>query len=117
MKVLMIYLKTQTIPLIMFALFIITPFIMVSQYLPQIPYTLYFFLIILFLIKLLVHNDSAFEKRVKPKVQSQLAKELKRNPSSKEIYQRMAFNLKARDFTLLLTGVLVITLGILFGKL
>ena len=88
MKTVMLYVRAQIFPLTLLVVFIIVPMVLVRTYLPSIPYTLYFFLILLFLIKTLVHNDSQFKKKMMPAIQSELSKELKRNPSSKEIYGR-----------------------------
>lgn len=72
----------------------------------------YFFLIELFLIRLLVFEEGKYKKLIRPKVQSQLARQLKKNPSGLEIERRIQFYLRARDFSLLIVGLVIIILAI-----
>jgi hypothetical protein len=83
---------------------------------PKIPYMHWFFILIIFLIKLLVVNEAKYQKRMKPKVQSQLTKELKKNPSNDQIFKRLIFYTRARDVNLALFGILILILAIIFNQ-
>ena len=116
MKSLIIYFKAQKVQIPLSIFFIILPFLAVCLYLPFIPYMPHFFIIVLFLIKILVLDDSHYKKRIMPKVQSELAKELKKNPSSKEIYKRLQVHARSRDITLLMTGVIILCMAFGFER-
>lgn len=64
----------------------------------------------------MVFEEKNIKKKLQPKVQSELTKELKRNPSGNEIYKRIKFHIKARDFSLLTTGVTVLIIAIFFEQ-
>jgi hypothetical protein len=64
----------------------------------------------------MVFEETKIRKKIKPRVQAELTKELARNPSSDEIFKRTVFHLKSRDFSLLATGVGVLITSIYFGQ-
>lgn len=116
MKYSFLYFKSQWPHLIASGLFILVPYISVNLLMPKVPYTLYFFIIVLFLIKILVMDEKKVGRRYKKKIQAELTKELGKNPSQKMIFDRTQFYLKAGDITLLLTGIILVGLAIFLNR-
>jgi hypothetical protein len=64
----------------------------------------------------MVFEEQKIKKKIRPKVQAELAKELKRNASGDEIFKRITFHLKSRDFSLLAAGVAILIVSIYHGQ-
>jgi hypothetical protein len=64
----------------------------------------------------MVFEENKINQKLRPKVQSELAKELKRNASGDEVFKRIKFHLKSRDFSLLLSGVFILIIAIFFQQ-
>ena len=116
MKYLGLYLKSQFKFIISGFLFILMPYYLICQFMPKIPYMHWFFILVIFLIKLLVINDAKYQKAMKPRVQSQLTKELKKNPSNDQIFKRLIFYTRARDVNLAFFGISILILAIIFNQ-
>jgi hypothetical protein len=116
MKLAWVYLKHQFLTLTLLVFFTSFPFYLLIQYGPKIPYATYFFVFIVFMLRLLVNNERALKKKYTPLAQRDLTKELKRNPSGQEIFNRVQFLMRSKDFSLLLVGLINLILGILNGQ-
>lgn len=67
-------------------------------------------------MKIIVFNEKALEKRFTPIVRQQLNKELGKNPSNQQIFNRVRFYINSRDLTMLFSGLAIIIIGILFQR-
>lgn len=99
------------------ASFTVVPYFLTTVYLSKIPHLHLLFFIVLAFIKFFVLNEKNLEKKYRPIAQSQLAKELKRNASSKEIFNRIKFYIRSKDAVIILCALAVATIAIIFGKI
>lgn len=95
---------------------VIFPYYLVAIYFPQIPYMHYFFILILFLLKILVLSDPSYKEKLTPRVKNTLQKENKKNPSKSMIYKRVEYIIKARNFSLILSGIIILCISIALGR-
>lgn len=116
MKNIVLFVKLQKIFLSLLILLIILPFSALCLYLPQIPYTQYFFFIVLFCLKAIIFNEDVLEKRFTPIVQKNLSRENGKPASSKIIFHQVQFHIKARDYSMLGTALLVLLMALFFQK-
>lgn len=111
-----LFIKSQVGFLAFLIIGMVLPYYLVCRYMSKIPYIHYIFLIAITFIKLFVLNEKTQEKKYTPIAQSELTRELKRNPSGKEIYARVRFYVRSKDAALILTALSIITLAIMFQK-
>jgi|SaaInlStandDraft_5_1057022.scaffolds.fasta_scaffold154237_2 hypothetical protein len=111
-NVIYVYVKSQIKTLLFLILFIIGPYLLVIETMPQVPYMPYFFIFTLFMLRLLIDNPQSAKKKLTSRAQRELTKELKRNPSGSEIFKRIEFYLRCKDFSLLLAGIIILIVGI-----
>ncbi len=107
MKSLIIYFKTQYLLLFTLILVNLGPFVAIRAFLPKVPYMHIFFILELFIFRIMIFNEARFIKLSKPVAINHLSQELKRTPSQKEIFNRtksMSFN---RDLTLIIFGCII----------
>lgn len=97
--------------------FIVLPYYLSCSMLPKIPYLHYFFLIIIFVLKIIVLDEQNYGARIKNRVTRQLLKESGKHPSRDQIFKRIEFSVRARDFSLLVAALSIITMAIIFKKL
>ncbi len=116
MNYILLFFKSQYLTIFFGFIGLVLPYYLICTFMPKIPYMHWFFILVLFLIKLLVVNDKKYQKRLKPRVQSELAKELKKNPSNDLIFKRLVFYTRARDFNFALFGILILILAIVFKQ-
>lgn len=116
MKNAFLFLNQQKMFVVLLIVLIVMPFLLLSLYGPDIPYTPYFFLICLFVLKTIIFDETTLEKRLTPKVAIELQKEKKKPASKADIFKRVLFHIRARDITLLTTFFLVLSIGIVFNR-
>ena len=116
MKNIYLFFKYQKYQILILLIFVHIPYAVISRHLPAVPYMHYFFLIMLFLTKVLILNESHLKEKLRTRVQRDLSKENKKNPSRNEIFKRIQFILMAKNLTLLLAGTAVIIMAIYFQK-
>jgi hypothetical protein len=116
MKNIVLFIKLQKLFLSLLILLIILPFSALCLYLPQVPYTQYFFFIVLLCLKAIIFNEVVLEKRFTPIVQSNLSRENGKPASSKVIFDQVQFHIKARDYSMLGTGLILLLMALLFQK-
>lgn len=88
-------------------------YLLLSQKL-EIPYLPYFFLILLFALKLLAFQSMPTSKNIMEKAALSLESQLKRKPSKQLIINRAQFIHTSRDIALAIAGVGVIFISIFF---
>jgi|LUMW01.1.fsa_nt_gb hypothetical protein len=116
MKMIALYIKYQWKLLGLGLLLLIFPYLLICLYLPKIPYMHFLFLSLIFLIRILALNEGQTKKRLKPYIQRELAKQLRRSPSNDEIFKRIQFYIRTYDITLLLLGISIIFLSIIYQQ-
>lgn len=109
--------KEQKLIILTLIFLVLIPYYLICIYLPKIPYMHYFFILGIFVIKLLVFNDQVYKNQLKSKVQKTLNKETGKNPSQTDIFKRIDFLIKGRNFLLLLTAIGVLAMAIFFRQL
>ncbi len=98
-------LRIHLITWVLIALCVLTPYILVRIYLPTVPYALYYYLTVLAAIKYIIYQDQAYRNRLRPKLQSYLYKELKKQPSKQEIITRTESMIMTRDVSLVIFAI------------
>ena len=116
MKKAFLFLNQQKSFVLLLLSLIIIPFLLLCLYGPEIPYTPYFFLICLFFLKTVIFDEATLEKRLTPKVSKELQREKNKPASKSEIFKRVLFHIRARDISLLLSFIAIITIGIIFKR-
>lgn len=95
---------------ILLLLVIFAPFVYMRAYLAQVPYTLYYYLIVLGSIKYILLKDKPYKTKLRPKIQKFMHKRTGKVPSSQLVNLKVEWMVTVRDLTLLvfaLMGVFV----------
>jgi len=116
MKSILLFFKSQKSFFTLLILSTVFPFYLCSVYLPEIPLTQYFFLILILCLKIIIFNEKILEKRLTPQAIKQLQKELSKYPSKNEIYKRVMFHIRSRDLSMLICTVGIIIIGIIYRR-
>ncbi len=74
------------------------------------PRATYVMLIVLIVSQYAYYNEKRFRNKIEKDVSHILKDELKRVPSRKEITERSTFVVKARGFSIIFSGILILTL-------
>lgn len=110
------FFSLQKIFILNLIFFVLVPYFLVLKFLPEIPYIQYFFIVIVFCLKVLVFNEGSLKNKIKPKVYQQLYKEIGKPPSNKQIFQRVQFHISSRDISLGIVGFIIVVVAILFNR-
>ena len=116
MKTFFLIIKQQKLFLVVLSSFVLAPYLLLCVIGPDIPYVPYFFLFILFFLKIAIFDENTLEKKLTPAVRKELQKEKKQPPSKQEVFNRVKSHIRHRDFTLLFTILIVVMGGIIFEK-
>lgn len=114
MKKIILFLKTQYKLLVILLLAAPIPLYFLLNAQLDIPYLPYFFLILLFAVKMLAFQATSTSKSMMNMAKVALEKELKRNPSKQMIINRSQFIHLSRDVALMIAGLGVIFVSIYF---
>ncbi|MEC7276285.1 MAG: hypothetical protein VXV96_08185 [Bdellovibrionota bacterium] len=89
----------------------VTPLALFLQFSPyKEPRATYVVLIVLVVSQYAYYNEKRFRNKIEKDVSHILKGELKRVPSRKEIAERSTFVVKAREFSIVLSGILILSL-------
>ena len=77
----------------------------------------WFFLTFIFALKVVFYKEAPYKKKVSSGVREGLTKELKRVPSKMEVVNRVEDLVQARDVMLVSSGLLVVIITVIFGKI
>lgn len=116
MKNYILFLNQQKTFILTLIFCIAIPFLLLCLYTQNIPYTPYFFLLLLFFIRIIVQSASNLNVKLRPASEKELKVELKRQPSYTEIELRTQFHMKSRDTSLLIAFIYILIMGLLFSK-
>jgi heme O synthase-like polyprenyltransferase len=101
-----IYLKLLR-PLIMaLTFFVLSPWLLLHFYMPEIPHQLYLYLIVLIVLKFMIFNDQAFKSNNQKKLDQYLSRVLKRPASKQEIVTYLESGLQARDIVIVVFALI-----------
>lgn len=89
------------------------PYISTRAYLPQVPYTLYYYLIVLAVIKYILFEDKKYRLALRPKLEKYIQQEIKRQPSKQEVITRTESMLFVRDMLILFFAFIGIFVNII----
>ncbi|WP_372651615.1 hypothetical protein [Halobacteriovorax sp.] len=68
-------------------------------------------------MKIIFYKEGPYKKKITPGVRDALTSEIGRVPSKMEVVNRVEDMINARDAMLLSSGVMIIILTVLFGKI
>lgn len=109
----MTLIKLNLVSWLLIALCALLPYIAVRVYLPNVPYAMYYYFIVLAAIKFILFNDQSYRQKIAPKLKVYLAKELKKNPSKQDIITRTESMIFARDIALIIFAMIGIFANII----
>ena len=93
--------------------FVLAPFVAVRFLMPQVPFTLHYFLIVLFAIKYILHNDQKYRQKIRPQLKKCLSDQLKKMPSEQQLISSTETLIQVRDISLLTIAMIGIIINIL----
>ena len=116
MKAILLYFQTQKMFLFMLVSMTLLPFYLLCKFMPEIPYTQYFFLIVIFCLKMIIFNQRTLKLKLTPIVRKKLQKELKKNPTDNAIFKRVMFHIHSRDLSMMFSAIGIFIIGIVFRR-
>jgi hypothetical protein len=118
MNKLLLYFRLQYKVFLLLVLLTTVPLLLVYLFSPYEWDNLYWlFLTLLFALKVIFYKDGPYKSKVSAGVRDKLTKELKRVPSKMEVVNRVEDLVQARDAMLVASGILIVLVSIVFGKL
>jgi hypothetical protein len=117
MKMTVLFLKTQLMFFTILLLFISIPFVVISLYMPKVPYLFYLFSIIILALKFIVFDEKRYSTRIKKPVIQSLTKEEGKVPSNDKVFKRIKFMVLGRDIALGINFLILLISAMIFQKL